>query len=330
MTPVRLAYLGTPEVAVPPLRALVEAGHDVALVVTRPDRRRGRGGATSPSPVKQAAVELGLPVVHDLDALAGAGTGGGNAGTGVELGVVVAYGRLVPAPVLRRVPMVNLHFSLLPRWRGAAPVERAILAGDQSTGVCVMAVEEGLDTGPVYAARQVSIGPREHAGELRGRLVGLGSELLVDVLAGGATHLPEARPQVGEPTYAAKIGPAELELHWERPAAELARVVRLDRAWTTFRGRRLGVLRAEVVAAPVDRPSGAAGSPGRPPDPGSLLGDTVVTGDGALRLLSVHPAGGRPTDAPSWLRGARPVGGERLGTPAADPGVAGAAPGPER
>ena len=134
--------------AVPPLRALVAAGHDVALCVTRPDRRRGRGGRTTPSPVKEAATELGLVVSHDMDDLAEAG---------VELAVVVAFGRIIPARLLDVVPMVNLHFSLLPRWRGAAPVERAILAGDRETGVCLMKVEAGLDSGPVYAVRTVPL-----------------------------------------------------------------------------------------------------------------------------------------------------------------------------
>ena len=136
----RLVYLGTPEMAVPPLRALVAAGHDVALVITRADRRRGRGGATSPSPVKAAAVELGVPVSHDVDDVLTAGA---------ELGVVVAFGRIIKPHVLAALPMVNVHFSLLPRWRGAAPVERALLAGDTETGVCIMDVEEGLDTGGV-------------------------------------------------------------------------------------------------------------------------------------------------------------------------------------
>ena len=149
----RLVFLGTPEMAVPPLRALVEAGHDVVGVVTRADTRRGRGGAHSPSPVKAAAEALGIPVGHDpddvLDAVA----------AGAELGVVVAYGRIIKPHLLDAIPMVNLHFSLLPRWRGAAPVERAILAGDPETGVGVMRVEEGLDTGGIYAEARVPIAP---------------------------------------------------------------------------------------------------------------------------------------------------------------------------
>jgi methionyl-tRNA formyltransferase len=284
----RLAYLGTPEAAVPPLRALVAAGHEVALVVTRPDRRRGRGSATSASPVKEAATDLGLEVTDDLAAVGGAG---------VELGVVVAYGRLVPAALLETVPMVNLHFSLLPRWRGAAPVERAILAGDEATGVSLMSLEAGLDTGPVYAERTVAIGHTETAEQLRGRLVEIGSEMLVALLE---AELPVPRPQQGEPTYAEKLTPADLELQWARPAAELARVVRAGRAWTTVEGRRLRVLGAEVA----DAPSEAAA--------GTLLGDTVTAGTGALRLLRVQPEGSRPMAAADWRRGARVQDGARL------------------
>ncbi len=278
-----------------PLRALVRAGHDVRLVVTRPDRRRGRGAGTSASPVKAEAEQLGLPVAHALDAVADAGA---------ELGVVVAYGRVVPGPVLERLPMVNLHFSLLPRWRGAAPVERAILAGDAVTGVCVMALAEELDTGPLYASREVEIAPGEHLGSLRGRLVEVGTRLLVDVLG---RPLAEPLPQAGEPTYAEKLDPEELRLTWSRPAAELARVVRLDRAWTTWRGRRLLVLDAEAVATP------GVGAAGVGAAPGSLVGSTAVTGRGALQLLRVQPEGRAPMRAAEWLRGARPVGGERLG-----------------
>jgi len=308
VTPVRLAYLGTPELAVPPLRALVDAGHDVALVVTRPDRRRGRGPSVAPSPVKRAAEDLGLAVADDLGALEELART-----AGVELGVVVAYGRLVPARLLEQVPMLNLHFSLLPRWRGAAPVERAILAGDTTTGVCVMGVEEGLDTGPVYAAESLAIGPGEHLAHLRSRLVAAGSRLIVGTLAGGVGGLPRPEPQAGEATYADKLTPADLELQWTRPAELLARAVRLDRAWTTFRGHRLGVAEADVVTVPEVIALGAAAPAGRGPDPGTLHGDTVVTGEGALRLVVVQPEGRRPMDARAWVRGARPAPGERLG-----------------
>jgi methionyl-tRNA formyltransferase len=283
-------FLGTPEMAVPPLRALVEAGFDVALVVTRPDKRRGRGSETTPSPVKAAALELGLPVTHRVDdALA----------VGADLGVVVAYGALVKPHVLAELPMVNLHFSLLPRWRGAAPVERALLAGDAETGVCVMQLEEGLDTGPVFARERVPIGATETAAELRVALVDVGTRLLVATLSGGL-HDPE--PQHGEPTYAAKLEPDDLRLDWRRPAEELARVVRVGGAWTTFRGRRLKVLAA--TWAPND---------GLNAEPGVLDGDRVATVDGVLVLGTVQPEGKAPQPVAAWRNGARPTPGEALG-----------------
>ncbi len=248
----RLVYLGTPQLAVPPLRTLVDAGHDVALVVTRADKRRSRRGSPAPSPVKVAAQELGLPVSHSLDDVAGAWA---------ELGVVVAFGRIVPESVLARLPMVNVHFSLLPRWRGAAPVEWAILEGDSETGVCLMAVETGLDTGPVYACESTSIGEEESADELRDRLVAMACRLLERHLAGGLAGLPRPRDQVGSPSYADKITTAQLALHWEEPATRLRRVIRVGRAWTTFRGGRLRVLQA--AGAP-----GTTGDGPAPPAPG--------------------------------------------------------------
>jgi methionyl-tRNA formyltransferase len=242
---VRVVFLGTPTDAVPPLRALHAAGHDIALVVTQPDRRRGRGGALVPSPVKAAATELGLPVatpekarevVDDVRA------------TEAELGVVVAFGQLLPTALLDAIPLgfVNVHFSLLPRWRGAAPVERAILAGDRETGVCIMALEAGLDTGPVYAQESTPIGADETAGELRARLVGIGTDLLVRTVAQVATTDPT--PQVGEPTYAEKLTVEEFHLDPAAPAADLVRRVRAGNprpgAWITVGGKRLKVWRA--------------------------------------------------------------------------------------
>jgi methionyl-tRNA formyltransferase len=235
----RLAFLGTPEVAARTLRALYGAGHDLRLVVTRRDARRGRGSELLPSPVKAVATELGLPVAHTPDAVIG---------SGAELGVVVAYGRMIRGNVLAEVPMVNVHFSLLPRWRGAAPVERAILAGDAETGVCLMKLDEGLDTGPVFARRSVEIRPEETAGELRSRLADLGTKMLLEVLAEG---LPEPVPQAGEATYAAKLDPVDLHLDFTLPAEVCLRVVRVGRAWTTWRGRRLIVHRARLVRAGV-------------------------------------------------------------------------------
>ena len=265
----RLAYLGTPAIAVPPLEALVAAGHDVALVVTRVDKRRGRGGATSPSPVKEAATRLGIPVTHVVDDVIG---------VGAELGVVVAFGRLIKPHVLAELAMVNLHFSLLPRWRGAAPVERALLAGDTVTGVCVMAVEEGLDTGGVYSRAEVPIGPATTLDELRDDLVRVGTQLLVDTLDAA---LGEPEPQHGEVTYAPKLEPAELRIDWSRPAEEIDRLVRLGEAWTTFRGARV-----KINAAHVD---------------GGELVPTIV-----------QPEGKRPMSYEAWRNGARPAAGERF------------------
>lgn len=286
--PERLVYLGTPEMAVAPLRALVADGRDIALVVTRPDVRRGRGTTTSPSPVKAAATELGLPVSHRVDDVLMAGA---------DLGVVVAYGRLIPRAILEALPMVNVHFSLLPRWRGAAPVERAILAGDEGTGVGIMQLEEGLDTGPVFALQPVPIGPRTTAEELRLQLVAVGTELLVRTLRAG---LLDPEPQSGEPTYAAKLSPAELELHWDQPAKILDRIVRVGGAWTTFRGRRLKVLAADPLEAS-----------GRP---GVLDGVEVGTGEGVLRLVTVQPEGKAPMPAAAWVNGAHLEVAERLGS----------------
>jgi methionyl-tRNA formyltransferase len=298
----RLAFLGSPPAAAVALGALAAAGHDIVLVVSRADTRRGRGGATSPSPVKQVALDLGLPVTDRLADVTGAGA---------ELGVVVAYGRIIPGAVLGALPMVNAHFSLLPRWRGAAPVERAILAGDAGTGVCLMRLDEGLDTGPVLSARSLAIGPREHASSLTGRLATVAADLLVEALAGGVGALGPGTPQAGEPTYAAKLTPAELRLDWDRPATELERVVRLDRAWTTLGGQRLLVLEARALPGDGPPSPGAPTVPAGPP--GTLDGTAVVTGHGVLELEVVQPSGRRPMAAAEWRRGLRAASGLRLG-----------------
>jgi methionyl-tRNA formyltransferase len=290
----RFAFLGTPEMAVGPLRALVAAGHEITLCITRPDRRRGRGGTVTPSPVKEAAVSLGIAVSHSIDDVAM---------SGADLAVVVAYGRIIPEGLLNLVPMVNLHFSLLPRWRGAAPVERAILAGDHETGVCLMRVEAGLDTGPVYARRVVPVDDEVDLPTLQRELVEVGSALLVETLARGVAGLPTPRPQQGEPTIAAKVTNEDLHLHWEESAAQLNRVVRLGRAWTSFRDHRLGIVKSRPNAEAVDQGL-----------PGTLIGASVVTGQGTLSLLEVQPESRSPMPAEDWLRGIRPAEGERLGS----------------
>lgn len=285
-----VAYLGTPDIAVAPLVGLVEAGVDVAVVITGPDRRRGRGSATSPTPVSQAARDLGLPVAHDLAALDR---------VGIDLAVVVAFGTIIPVAVLQRIPMVNLHFSLLPRWRGAAPVERAILAGDRATGVCLMQVEAGLDTGGILGCTTVDLDDHVTAAGLSATLSSLGRDLLVDAVTG---PLPTAVPQHGDATYAAKLTTADVALDWGLGAEALARRVRVGGAWTQFRGARL------VVTAAVARVAG----PGDPP-PGVLDGTRVGTASGCLELIEVKPAGRRAQAAADWVRGARPHAGERLG-----------------
>jgi methionyl-tRNA formyltransferase len=274
--PGRLVFLGTPESAAVPLRALVDAGHEVALVVSQPDRRRGRGGSTSPSPVKQAALDLGLPVTDAVDDVLS---------VGADLGVVVAFGRIVRPHVLAELPMVNLHFSLLPRWRGAAPVERAILAGDERIGVDLMVVEEGLDTGGIYDRVEVAIGADETAAELRGRLARLGADLLVANLAKG---LGEPVPQRGEPTYAHKIDVDELRIDWASTPVAIHRLVRVGGAWTTHDGARLKVWRTALT----------------PPDGDGV---EVATGEGPLWLVEVQPEGRRRMPASAWANG---VGGD--------------------
>ena len=268
-----MVFLGTPALAVPPLRALVAAGIEVRLVVSQPDRRRGRGAAVSPSPVKGAAVELGLPLSEDVDDVLAAGA---------ELGVVVAFGRIIRPPVLAALPMVNLHFSLLPRWRGAAPVERAILAGDERTGVDLMVVEEGLDTGGIYRRAEVAIGPDESLAALRERLVAIGTEMLVDELTSG---LGVPRPQEGEVTYAAKLDADDRRLDWSLPAVDVHRRVRLGEAWTTHAGRRLKVWRTHV------------------PPRGD--GPVAPAADGPVELVEVQPEGKPRMTARAWANGAR-------------------------
>jgi methionyl-tRNA formyltransferase len=290
---VRIVFLGTPADAVMPLRALVHAGHDVALVVTQPDRRRSRGRGADPTPVKVAATELGLPILTPtrarevIDDVRSAGA---------EVGVTVAFGQLLPPAFLDALPhgFVNVHFSLLPRWRGAAPVERAILAGDSETGVSLMRIDEGLDTGDLYASASIPIGADETAGELRARLAELGTELLLE-------HLPripgaEPVPQQGEPTYAEKLSVEEFRIDPRRSADELARLVRAGNprpgAWMVVGGKRVKVWRAHPVSD-----GGMAGSIRAPGE--------LVTENGALRLDEVQPEGRARMSAEAWLAGSR-------------------------
>ncbi|WP_428121501.1 methionyl-tRNA formyltransferase [Candidatus Poriferisodalis sp.] len=287
--PHRVAFAGTPDDAVPALSALAESGFDIPVVVTGAPRRRSRRGSDTPTPVAAAAAKLGLSISLEPVDLANCNA---------DCAVVVAFGQLISSDLLARTPMLNLHFSLLPRWRGAAPVERALLAGDDTTGVCLMALEPTLDTGPVYWRHELLIGPADTAESLRARLADEGARLLVDSLAAGL-GTPES--QQGEPTYARKLSPADRAINWSQPATHIDRQIRVGGAWTMLDGQRFIVREAIPLAA----------EPGA--SPGTLLDDTVVTGHGLVRLVVVQPSGRPATDAQAWLHGARLPSGTRLG-----------------
>jgi len=280
----RIAFLGTPAPAVPTLRALVANGHDVVLVVTRPDKKRGRGGELSPSPVKAAALELGLNVSHTLKDLYD---------VDAELGVVVAYGAIIPGALLAKIPMLNVHFSLLPRWRGAAPVERAILSGDKETGVCIMTLEEALDTGPVHLERRIEVGEKT-SNQLLEELSILGANALCEVV-GSEELLKNPAPQVGEATYAEKLSTETFQLKVTESATQLARIVRLGRAYTFIGGKRFKVLEAHAIDYVGD--------------PGSITLENgvpaLVASAGAVALDVVQPEGSKSMAGSQWWHGAR-------------------------
>jgi methionyl-tRNA formyltransferase len=277
-----LVFLGTPHAAAVVLERLIAEGFNVEHVVTRPDARRGRGTATSGSPVKHVAQQSGIAVSHDLSWLTQ------NAHRNM-LGIVVAYGRIIPAELLVSVPMVNIHFSLLPQWRGAAPVERSILAGDSETGVCIMEVEPTLDTGAVYAKSIVPISSDITAADLTVQLAEVGADLLVRTLQSGF-GTPE--PQDGNATYAAKITSLDTCIDWTVPSVAVRRTIRAVRAFTTIDDQRIIILEAKAVDSP------------NPLQPGEISNDVCVgTGDGAIRLVRVQPAGKPAMDAEDWWRG---------------------------
>jgi methionyl-tRNA formyltransferase len=280
----RLAFLGTPEAAVPTLEALVDAGHEVVVVISQPDRRRGRGADVSASPVKAAARAQGLRVAEDLGVLGE---------VEVDYGIVVAYGEIIPAAILERTPLLNVHFSLLPRWRGAAPVERAILAGDVETGVGVISLEATLDTGPLHGEARTLVDDKT-SGELTAELAVMGAELLVRVLD-DPEALARPRPQEGESTYAAKVNSETFHLSPAMSVEYARRVVRLERAFARIDGRRLRVLRA------------GAGAWALPPGRVGAVGESVGLGvaDGTLELVYVQPEGSRTMSGAAWWAGAR-------------------------
>lgn len=310
----RIAFLGTPPPAVPSLRALHrDPDIEIAVVITNPDRPRGRSREPVPPPVKQAAQELGLEVwqptrpsevTDDLAAL------------GLDVAAVVAYGSILRPAFLEatRCGFVNLHFSLLPRWRGAAPVQHALRAGDETTGVTTFVLDEGMDTGPLLDTAEVRIDPGESAGELEARLAELGAELLVRSLhrlVGGETSHPQ--PDEGV-TYAPKIDRDDVAIDWSGSAREIADLVRSadprPGAHTTYEGETLKVWRARPADEPAD-----ASTPAAPGEVVALAdaGPIVATGDGAVVLTEVQPAGKRRMDAASFVNGYRVEPGLRLG-----------------
>ena len=300
-----IAFAGTPDEAATVLDALHAAEFDIEVVLTVPDARRGRGSATSPTAVKAKALDLGLRVTHDIADLSECGA---------DLGVVVAYGYLIPLAVLERLPMINLHFSLLPRWRGAAPVERAILAGDKETGVCVMEVAEALDSGGVFACKATPIGQKT-ALELRSELTSLGAELLVETLTEG---LGVATEQQGEPTYAAKIAGDDRYFDAETDPVQAERIVRIGGAWTIVGGKRVKVHDAILPDASEESAGNDRADSSDSSDnfesPAETAGDVfwVALGAGELGLATVQPEGKKPMTGRQWANGARLIEHERM------------------
>jgi methionyl-tRNA formyltransferase len=289
----KIIFMGTPEFSVPILEALHQA-HDIVAVYCQPPRPAGRGKADRPSPVQARAEALGLPVRHPVS-LRSEDAAKDFAGLDADVAVVVAYGLILPQTVLDapRLGCLNIHASLLPRWRGAAPIHRAIMAGDRETGVCVMQMEAGLDTGPVLMRQALPIGADETTADLHDRLSALGARLIVEALA----RLPElqAVPQPAEGvTYATKIDKAEARVDFRRPAVEVDRLIRglspFPGAWIEVRGERVKLLRSRLCAG--------TGVPGQ-----VLNGFTVACGDGAVEIVEAQREGKRPMPAGEILKG---------------------------
>ena len=306
-----IVFAGTPDFAVPTLDRLIDAGRRPVAVYTRPDRPAGRGRRPRPSPVKQRAEQAGIPVLQPAS-LRTPDAQAELAALAPDLLVVVAYGLILPQAVLDipRLGCVNVHASLLPRWRGAAPIQRALLAGDATTGVTIMQMEAGLDTGPMLARREIPIGAQDTAGDLHDRLAVLGAELLVEVLpdiaAGRLTPVPQDDAAA---TYADKLSKDEAPLDWQRPAAALARQVRAFNPWpvaeTRLAGRILRIWQAEALPGPTAAAPGEIVAAGRD-------GIDVATAEGVLRLIRLQAPGGRPLPAADFLNGHPLRPGDRL------------------
>ena len=302
-----IVFAGTPRFAEVALRALLDAGHRVPLVLTQPDRGAGRGRRVRPSPVKALAEHRSLPVLQPVS-LRDQAVVDTIAQESPDVMVVAAYGLLIPKTILTlpRMGCLNIHASLLPRWRGAAPIQRALIAGDATTGISIMQMEEGLDTGPILLQEAVPIAPDDTAGTLHERLAALGARLIVEALASPRTPRPQGA--VGA-TYAAKITKEEARIDWSRAAASIERQVRAfdpdPGAFTFLAGDMLKVWRAAVV-------SGASGTPGAVLDV-DRQGVLVACGHDALRLTEMQRAGGKRLPAHAFLAGCPVERGTRLG-----------------
>ena len=300
----RVIFMGTPDFSVPVLEALVQAGHDIVAVYCQPPRPAGRGKKDRRTPVHARAEALGLTVHHPVS-LKGSDAQVEFAALNADIAVVVAYGLILPQAVLDAPThgCLNIHASLLPRWRGAAPIHRAIMAGDEETGICIMQMEAGLDTGPVLLRKATQIGKEETNGQLHDRLSDLGASLIVDALQqlDGLTSVPQSQDGV---TYAAKIDKAEARIDWGWSAAEVDQYIRglspFPGAWTQMQGERL-----KVLASRLSQGSGA---------PGLILDDalSVACGRGAVQLLRLQRAGRGAQDAQEFLRGTPLPKGTRL------------------
>ncbi|WP_212523743.1 methionyl-tRNA formyltransferase [Actibacterium sp. MT2.3-13A] len=290
----RVVFMGTPDFSVPVLDALVAAGHEIACVYCQPPRPAGRGKKPRPTPVHARAEALGLPVRHPAS-LREPQAQAAFAALNADVAVVVAYGLILPQQVLDAPEhgCLNIHASLLPRWRGAAPIHRAIMAGDAETGVCIMQMEAGLDTGPVLMREATPIGAEETTGDLHERLSQMGARLIVEALDRRASLVPQPQPDAGV-TYAAKIDKSEARIDWTRAAEEIDRQIRglspFPGAWCEMEGERIKLLRCR-------RTEGRGA-------PGALLdGLTVACGTGAIEIIEAQRQGKRPMPAADFLRG---------------------------
>jgi methionyl-tRNA formyltransferase len=313
----RVVFMGTPDFAVPALHMLInDPAYSVVGVVTQPGRPRGRGRKVQHTPVHLLAEEHGLPLIHP-PSLREMETQEALAAWHPDVIVVAAFGQILPPAVLDMPPAgcINIHASLLPRWRGAAPIAAALLAGDDTTGVTIMKMDEGLDTGPVLAQASLDILPTDHRESLTARLSHLGAETLQDVLAawlhGDITPLSQDEARA---TYAPQISKQQGEIDWQMSAEAIARQVRAFYPWPTaftyWQGAPFKILEASAAEARPDAAETASRAPGSVAMEGDAL--LVATGDGLLRLFTVHPAGKRPLPVSDFLRGARGFVGTRL------------------